>query len=138
MFNDHNNSKRKQFNRYLILLESTTHVDTRCYPSPPHPIFAGTSLRKCVESWLHACFDWCFDWYYHFTLLASYLCQVASFRCNRMGEILTDQTGIRCQALWISNQVLYQLNYLVPVFKPLWLSYSSSLNDHFLLKWSLP
>lgn len=40
---------------------------------------------------------------------------VKILKCNRMGKMMTDQTRIRTQALWISSQGLYQLSYLAPV-----------------------
>lgn len=39
-------------------------------------------------------------------------------QCKGMGEIKTDQTGIQTWALCISSQLLYELRYLAPVFKP--------------------
>lgn len=32
--------------------------------------------------------------------------------CNGMGEVMTDKTGIRIRAPWISSLVLYQLSYI--------------------------
>lgn len=37
-----------------------------------------------------------------------------------MGEIKTDQTGIQTLAPCISSQLLYELRYLAPVFKPVY------------------
>lgn len=38
-------------------------------------------------------------------------------KCNGMGKKMKEQTGIWTQAPLISTQVLYQLDYLAPVFK---------------------
>lgn len=38
--------------------------------NPSNPIFAGTSLRKCVESWSHTFFDW---WNHFATLFVAIL-----------------------------------------------------------------
>lgn len=56
--------------------------------------------------------------------------------CNGMGEILTDQTGIRIRPPSISSQVLYQLRYLTPVFEPVWPSHIIINYRIIFLEWS--
>lgn len=44
-------------------------------------------------------------------------------------NVMTDQTRIQNCTSWISGQGPYWLSYLVLGFEPVWLSYSSPLND---------